>query len=130
VFIHSVAQTPHTLIGPCPIGKKNTKSRFGPIHFFIGANMRKQLNQGIGGYVLVFLSEVPLLFSRKILPIDVALIQVSPPDAHGYCSLEHHWMYRWRPHPVGQIRDYPDKPTRTPHPHRRPHSGFYAPRSQ
>ena len=49
--------------------------------------MRNQLAEGIGDYVPVFLSEIPLLFSRRILPIDVALIQVSPPDAHGYCSL-------------------------------------------
>ena len=108
VFIHSVAQTPHVLIdamvaradelkdvevchihteGPLPYLDKKYRDSFRPNSFFIGANMRKQLAQGIGDYVPVFLSEVPLLFSRKVLPIDVALIQVSPPDAHGYCSL-------------------------------------------
>ena len=108
VFIHSVAQTPHVLIdamvaranelrdvevchihteGPLPYLEKKYQKSFRPNSFFIGANMRKQLNQGIGDYVPVFLSEVPLLFRRNILPIDVALIQVSPPDAHGYCSL-------------------------------------------
>ncbi|GAA4451119.1 acetyl-CoA hydrolase/transferase C-terminal domain-containing protein [Nibrella saemangeumensis] len=55
--------------------------------FFIGSNMRKQVNQGLADYVPIFLSEIPLLFSKRILPIDVALIQVSPPDKHGYCSL-------------------------------------------
>lgn len=108
VFIHSVAQTPHVLIqamvdqadrlrdveichihteGKLPYLDKKYEGIFKPNAFFIGANMRKQLAQGIGDYVPVFLSEIPLLFTRKILPIDVALIQVSPPDAHGYCSL-------------------------------------------
>ncbi len=108
VFIHSVAQTPHTLIralidrapqlrdvelchihteGYLPYLEPQYQESFRPNSFFIGANMRKQLNAGIGDYVPVFLSEVPLLFKRRILPIDVALIQVSPPDAHGYCSL-------------------------------------------
>jgi len=41
----------------------------------------------MGDYVPVFLSEIPLLFTRNILPLDVAIIQVSPPDKHGYCSL-------------------------------------------
>lgn len=108
VFIHSVAQTPHRLIqamvdradelrdvevchihteGPLPYLDERYRGIFKPNAFFIGANMRKQLNQGVGDYVPVFLSEVPLLFSRRILPVDVALIQVSPPDQHGYCSL-------------------------------------------
>lgn len=108
VFIHSVAQTPHRLIaamvaqsdrlrdvevchihteGPLPYLEPQYEGIFYPNSFFIGANMRKQLNQGHGDYVPIFLSEIPLLFTRKILPVDVALIQVSPPDAHGYCSL-------------------------------------------
>lgn len=108
VFVHSVAQTPHRLIaalmdradqltdveichihteGPLPYLDPKYQGIFKPNAFFIGGNMRKQLNQGIGDYVPVFLSEVPLLFSRRILPVDVALIQVSPPDQHGYCSL-------------------------------------------
>ena len=55
--------------------------------FFIGPNVRHTLKAGNGSYTPVFLSEVPLLFKRNILPVDVALIQVSPPDKHGYCSL-------------------------------------------
>jgi len=55
--------------------------------FFIGKNVRHTLKAGNGSYTPVFLSELPLLFKRNILPIDVALIQVSPPDKHGYCSL-------------------------------------------
>ncbi len=54
---------------------------------FIGANVRKAVASGEADYIPTFLSEVPQLFRREILPIDVALIHVSPPDRHGYCSL-------------------------------------------
>jgi len=54
---------------------------------FVSAATRKVVNSMDGDYVPIFLSQIPLLFKRNILPIDVALIQVSPPDAHGYCSL-------------------------------------------
>jgi len=63
------------------------KDSFRVNSFFIGANVRHTLRDGNGFYTPVFLSEVPLLFKRNILPLDVALIQVSPPDKHGYCSL-------------------------------------------
>ncbi|HML59149.1 MAG TPA: 4-hydroxybutyrate CoA-transferase, partial [Ferruginibacter sp.] len=61
-------------------------------HFFINSlfvsqGVRKIVNGPCGDYVPVFLSEIPALFRRKILPLDVALVQVSPPDANGYCSL-------------------------------------------
>ncbi|NMH88533.1 acetyl-CoA hydrolase/transferase family protein [Flavivirga algicola] len=55
--------------------------------FFIGDNVRHTLTSGNGSYTPVFLSELPLLFKRNILPLDVALIHVSVPDKHGYCSL-------------------------------------------
>jgi acyl-CoA hydrolase len=54
---------------------------------FVSATTRKVVNSMNGDYVPIFLSQIPQLFKRNILPIDVALIQVSPPDAHGYCSL-------------------------------------------
>jgi len=54
---------------------------------FIGKNVRHTLKAGNGSYTPVFLSEVPNLFKRNVLPVDVALIQVSTPDKHGYCSL-------------------------------------------
>jgi acetyl-CoA hydrolase len=53
---------------------------------FVGANAREAVNTGRADYVPVFLSEVPGLFRDGTLPVDVALIQVSPPDAHGFCS--------------------------------------------
>jgi acetyl-CoA hydrolase len=54
---------------------------------FISANIRKAVNEGRADFTPVLLSEFPLLFKRGLLPIDVALIHVSPPDEHGFCSL-------------------------------------------
>jgi 4-hydroxybutyrate CoA-transferase len=54
---------------------------------FISANVRNAVNEGRADFTPVLLSEFPLLFRKKILPIDVALIHVSPPDEHGFCSL-------------------------------------------
>jgi len=54
---------------------------------FVSANVRGIVNSSAGDYIPVFLSEIPLLFRRGLLPIDVAFLHVSPPDKHGYCSL-------------------------------------------
>ena len=54
---------------------------------FVSGNVREWANSSHGNYVPIFLSEIPALFDKNILPIDVALIQVSPPDEHGYCTL-------------------------------------------
>ncbi len=53
---------------------------------FIGGNVRQAVNEGRADYTPVFLSEIENLFESGQMPIDVALIQVSPPDAHGFCS--------------------------------------------
>ncbi|MBY0552507.1 MAG: hypothetical protein K2W95_34820 [Candidatus Obscuribacterales bacterium] len=53
---------------------------------FIGSNVRSAVNEGRADYTPAFLSEIPSLIETGILPIDVCLLQVSPPDAHGYCS--------------------------------------------
>jgi 4-hydroxybutyrate CoA-transferase len=53
---------------------------------FIGANVREAVNEGRADYTPIFLSEIESLFESGQMPIDVALIQVSPPDAHGFCS--------------------------------------------
>jgi acyl-CoA hydrolase len=55
--------------------------------FFIGANVRHTLKAGNGSYTPVFLSELPNLFRKKVVKLDVVFIHVSPPDKHGYCSL-------------------------------------------
>jgi acyl-CoA hydrolase len=54
---------------------------------FVGENARAAVAEGRAEYVPVFLSDVPRLFRRGTIPVDVALIHVSPPDAHGFCSL-------------------------------------------
>ncbi len=54
---------------------------------FIGANTRQAVHEGRADFTPVFLSEVPDLFRNWLLPLDVAVIQVSPPDSHGFCSL-------------------------------------------
>ncbi len=54
---------------------------------FISANVRSAVQEGRADFTPVLLSEFPLLFKNKILPVDVALIHVSPPDEHGFCSL-------------------------------------------
>ena len=54
---------------------------------FVGGNVRKAVNTNQGDYIPIFLSEIGLLFRRNILPLDVAIVQVSSPDRHGFCSL-------------------------------------------
>lgn len=63
------------------------KDSFHVNSFFIGKNVRHTLAAGNGSYTPVFLSEVPKLFRKNVVPLDVAFIHVSPPDKHGYCSL-------------------------------------------
>ncbi len=55
--------------------------------FFVGSNVRQSVNGGNGAYVPIFLSEIHHLFRQGMLPLDVAFVQVSVPDSHGYCSL-------------------------------------------
>ena len=73
--------------GEAPYAKPEYADSFHVNAFFIGSNVRKAVNEGRGDYIPVFLSEVPGLIRKGILPIDVALLNVSPPDKHGYCSL-------------------------------------------
>ena len=53
---------------------------------FISDNVRAAVNEGRADFTPIFLSEIPLLLPAAELPVDVALIQVSPPDEHGFCS--------------------------------------------
>lgn len=73
--------------GDAPYADVKCKDSFHVNSFFIGRNVRHTLQAGNGSYTPVFLSELPLLFKRNIVDIDVALIHVSVPDQHGYCSL-------------------------------------------
>lgn len=108
VFIHGSASTPSVLLKA--LFKRSSGFRqvelvsittlgndifniadFGQSFFmnslFVSQNVREIVNSEAGDYVPVFLSEIPQLFNRGILPLDVALIHVSPPDKHGFCSL-------------------------------------------
>ncbi|MAX70862.1 MAG: 4-hydroxybutyrate CoA-transferase [Flavobacteriaceae bacterium] len=73
--------------GEAPYANPEYSESFHVNSFFIGKNVRHTLHAGNGSYTPVFLSEVPLLFKRNIVDLQVALIHVSVPDKHGYCSL-------------------------------------------
>lgn len=108
VFVHGGAATPSVLLealvaraeevhdvsmvhfhteGPGPHLAPEMAAHFRHKALFIGANARAAVNEGRADYVPVFLSDVPQLFTSRALPLDIALINVSAPDAHGYCSL-------------------------------------------
>ena len=74
-------------LGVAPYTDEKFKPNFRHNSFFIGNNTRDAINEGAADYTPIFLSQVPGLFSRKLVPVDVALIQTSPPDTHGYMSL-------------------------------------------
>jgi 4-hydroxybutyrate CoA-transferase len=73
--------------GPAPHLDPSLAGRFRHKALFIGPNARQAVNEGRADYIPVFLSDVPSLFTRGKLPVDVALVNVAPPDAHGFCSL-------------------------------------------
>lgn len=76
----------HTL-GVAPYAKPIYSNRFRLNAFFVGINAREAVVEGRADYTPVFLSDLPHLISNNIVPIDVALIQITPPDEHGFCSL-------------------------------------------
>jgi acyl-CoA hydrolase/GNAT superfamily N-acetyltransferase len=74
-------------LGVAPYADDKFKDNFRYNSFFIGNNTRDAVNKGLADYTPVFLSQVPELFSRRLVPVDVALIQTSLPDEHGFMSL-------------------------------------------
>ena len=74
-------------LGVAPYTDEKFQHNFRHNSFFIGKNTRGPVNEGLADYTPVSLSEVPALFRRKLVPLDVALVQTSPPDIHGYMSL-------------------------------------------
>jgi len=72
--------------GAAEYAKRELLANFRHNAFFIGPNVRSAVNEGVADYTPIFLSDVPALFRRKKIHLDIALIQVSPPDAHGFCS--------------------------------------------
>lgn len=74
-------------LGVAPYTDERLRYNFRHNSFFIGANTRGPVNEGLADYTPIFLSQVPDLFQRKLISIDVALIQTSFPDDHGFLSL-------------------------------------------
>jgi acyl-CoA hydrolase len=75
------------LEGPCPHLDPSMVGHVRHRALFIGPNARDAVNEGRADYVPIFLSDIPHLINRGILPLDAAFINVSPPDAHGFASL-------------------------------------------
>jgi len=73
-------------LGEAGYVKPGMEPHFRHTAMFVGANVREAVNDGRADYIPVCLSEIPSLFRSGLLPIDVCLIQVSPPDEHGFCS--------------------------------------------
>lgn len=74
-------------LGVAPYTEEKFKYNFRHNSFFVGDNSREAVNRGKADYTPIFLVDVPNLFYRGLVPIQVALIQTSPPDSHGYMSL-------------------------------------------
>jgi acetyl-CoA hydrolase len=74
------------IVGELPYVNPGMEKHFKHKAFFTGANVRKAVHEGRAEFIPIFLSEVPLLFKRNIIPVDVALLNVSLPDEHGFCS--------------------------------------------
>lgn len=108
VFLHTAAAAPLRLIdamvgragdlksveivslhteGDAPYVRPEYRESFRLNAFFVGKNVRQAVQDGAADAMPIFLSDVPSMFHNKILPLDVALVHVSPPDRHGYCSL-------------------------------------------
>nr|XP_006812038.1 PREDICTED: uncharacterized protein LOC100372560 [Saccoglossus kowalevskii] len=110
VYIHGAAATPITLVnamteygaennltniklfhihteGIAPYTRPEYEGIFRSNSFFIGGNCREAVNAGRADFTPIFLGEIPLLFRRNIINLDVALIMVSRPDDHGFCTL-------------------------------------------
>ena len=108
VFVHSVAAAPQALVhamaarsseleavevvhvhteGDAPYAESGMERTFHVNSLFVGTNVRSAVDEGRADFVPIFLSEIPALFRSGRMPIDVALVQVSPPDKHGCCSL-------------------------------------------
>lgn len=108
VFIHSAAAVPSHLVkamteraqelrnvsiyqihteNEAPYADPKLSESFTIKALFVGSNIRANIQNTHGSYIPIFLSEAASLFREKIVPLDVALITVSPPDKHGYCSM-------------------------------------------
>jgi 4-hydroxybutyrate CoA-transferase len=85
--LHNVSMVHLHTEGPGPHLAPEMAPHFRHRALFIGPNARAAVNDGRAEFIPVFLSDVPHLFSGGLIPLDAVLCNVSPPDAHGYCSL-------------------------------------------
>lgn len=76
-----------SVYGDLEIAKPEYEKHFRLNSMFVSGSIRQAVNEGRADYIPVFLSEIPELFKQNILPLDVAIVHVSVPDKHGYCSL-------------------------------------------
>ena len=74
-------------LGDTPSADPKFQNQFRHNTFFVSANIRDAVSEGRADYTPIMLSDIPELFRQKRMPLDVAMIQVSPPDRYGYCSL-------------------------------------------
>ncbi len=75
------------LVGKDPLSLPGMQEHFRHNSLFVGPADRKAVNEGRGDYVPIFLHQIPRLFRERIVPLDVAMVQCSPPDEHGFLSL-------------------------------------------
>ena len=107
VFIHGAAATPVPLVdalaartdvdglrvyhlhtqGTAAHCAPEVSERMRSVSFFVAANARAAVHEGRADFMPIFLSDIPALFTSGAVPLDVALVQLSPPDRHGFCSL-------------------------------------------
>jgi 4-hydroxybutyrate CoA-transferase len=107
VFVHGAAATPLPLLeglcrrthleavrlyhlhleGPCRFADPEHRGRFFSISLFTGQSLRGPIEQGRADFMPIFLSDIPALFTSRQIPLDVAIVQLSPPDRHGFCTL-------------------------------------------
>ncbi|MGE0494095.1 MAG: acetyl-CoA hydrolase/transferase family protein [Vulcanimicrobiota bacterium] len=107
IFLHGAAAAPLTLEaalcqrhelqgvnlyhihveGRAPFAEPEHKGRFASYSFFTGPNLRLAVSEGRADFIPVFLSDIPLLFRSGRVALDVALVSLSMPDRHGFCSL-------------------------------------------
>ena len=107
LFLHGAAATPTPLVdamarrrdlegvtlyhlhtsGPCHFADPGNEGRFLSVSLFTGAALRKPIEEGRADFMPIFLSDIPPLFYSGRIQLDVALLQLSPPDRHGFCTL-------------------------------------------
>ena len=107
IFVHGAAATPTPLLdamcrrpdltdirlyhlhteGPAAFLEENCRKRFTSVSFFTGQPARQAVQAGFADFIPVFLSDIPSLFRNGNIRLDAALLQLSPPDKHGFCSL-------------------------------------------